>query len=83
MVELPNDEDFAPCLSFSVKPSLGVYVELDDYVLTVNGSICTDDDTEIGGDCSDISFQCKIAPQTKSRIFLNMRRSQSNLPRLL
>ena len=48
MVELPNDEDFAPRLSFSVKRSLLAYVEPDDYVLTVHGSICTDDDTEIG-----------------------------------
>jgi hypothetical protein len=48
MVELPNDEDFAPRLSFSVKRSLLAYLEPDDYVLTVNGSICTDDNAEIG-----------------------------------
>ena len=48
MVELPNDEDFAPRLSFSVKRSLLAYVEPDDYVLTVQGRICTDDHTEIG-----------------------------------
>ena len=48
MVELPNNEDFAPRLSFSVERSLVAYVEPDDYVLTVHGSICTDDATEIG-----------------------------------
>jgi hypothetical protein len=48
MVELPNDEDFAPRLSFFVERSLLAYLEPDDYVLTVHGSICTDDDTEIG-----------------------------------
>ena len=47
MVELPNDEDFAPHLSFSIERSLLAYVEPDDYVLTVHGSICTDDATEI------------------------------------
>jgi hypothetical protein len=35
MVELPNDEHFAPHISFSVKRSLLAYIEPDDYVLTV------------------------------------------------
>jgi hypothetical protein len=48
MVELPNNEDFAPHLNFSVKRSLLAYLEPDDYVLPCMGSICTDDDTEIG-----------------------------------
>src|SRR5688572_33332262 len=48
MVDLRNDEDFAPHISFSVKRSLLAYIEPDDYVLTVHRSICTDDDTEIG-----------------------------------
>lgn len=48
MAELPNDEDFAPQISFSVQRSLLAYIEPDDYVLTVQGTICTDDDTEIG-----------------------------------
>ena len=48
MAESPNDEDFAPQISFSVERSLLAYIEPDDYVLTVQGRICTDEDTEIG-----------------------------------
>ena len=48
MVELPIDEDFTPNISFSVKRSLLACVEPDDYVLTVHGSISSDDDREIG-----------------------------------
>lgn len=48
MVELPIDEEFTPHISFSVKRSLLAYVESYDYVLTVHGSICSDDDREIG-----------------------------------
>ena len=40
MVELPIDKDFTPHISFSVKRSLLAYLEPDDYVLTVHGSIC-------------------------------------------
>jgi hypothetical protein len=47
MVKLPIDEDFTPHMSFSVNRSLLAYVEPDDYVLTVHGRICSDDDREI------------------------------------
>ena len=48
MVDLPIDEDFTPNISFSAKRCLLACVEPDDYVLTVRGSICSDDDREIG-----------------------------------
>jgi hypothetical protein len=48
MTESPKDEDFAPQIIFSVERSLLAYIEPDDYVLTVQGRICTDDHTEIG-----------------------------------
>jgi hypothetical protein len=63
MAELPNDENFAPQISFSVERGLLAYVQPDDYVLTVHGSICTGDHTEIdiwsnvkGKDLSPIVF---------------------------
>lgn len=48
MAELPNDEDFAPDINFSLERSLLAYMEPDDYVITIHGSIGTDSQTKIG-----------------------------------
>ena len=56
MAELPNDEDFAPDINFSLKRSLLAYMEPDDYVITIHGVLVPTVRQRLAG-CWDTSFR--------------------------